>query len=77
MIKRRQRTSEKRRKDSHSYPGAAMKAITGGREMFGFPKHPVPAQLKHTYTEADGKQTELAFEAEHEGTKVSTSCSKA
>jgi len=56
--------------DAPGNPGAAMKAITGGREMFGFPKHPVPAQLKHTYTEADGKLTELAFEAEHEGTKA-------
>ena len=57
--------------DAPGNPGAAIKAITGEREMFGFPKHPVPAQLKHTYIEADGKQTELAFEAEHEGTKVS------
>merc|ERR1711865_18056 len=53
--------------DAPGNPGAAMKAITGGREMFGFPKHPVPAQLKHAYTEADGKLTELSFEAGHEG----------
>jgi len=58
--------------DAPGNPGAALKAITGGREMFGFPKHPVPAELKHSYTEVDGKQTTLEFEAEHQGQKALT-----
>merc|ERR1712232_489520 len=33
--------------DAPGNPGAAMKAITGGREIFGFPKHPVPAEITH------------------------------
>merc|ERR1712144_123631 len=40
-----------------------MKAITGGREMFGFPKHPVPAVISCQYDEAKS----LVFEATHEG----------
>jgi hypothetical protein len=44
-----------------------MKAITGGREIFGFPKHPVLGELKFEYT-AEGKQVD--FDATHLGKAV-------
>lgn len=50
--------------DTPLNPGAAMKAITGGRGIWGFPKHPVPANLKYEYT--DGK-TVMKFDGKHDG----------
>lgn len=45
-------------------PGAAMKAIAGGRAIWGFPKHPVPAELRFAYSE-DGQAME--FDGAHLG----------
>eukprot|EP00756_Hemistasia_phaeocysticola_P015888 Hpha_TRINITY_DN15442_c2_g1::TRINITY_DN15442_c2_g1_i1::g.173026::m.173026 len=46
-------------------PGAAMIAITGGREIFGFPKHPILANIKHKYEEG-----RFEFECHHQGKKA-------
>jgi len=53
--------------DAPGNPGAALKAITGGREMFGFPKHPVPADLR---TEEGVSTTQ--FDVSHVGYKAVT-----
>lgn len=50
--------------DTKDNPGAAVKAITGGRGIFGFPKHPVPGLIRFDYTRG-GKDVE--FEASHMG----------
>lgn len=50
--------------DAPGNPGAAMKAICGGRSVFGFPKHPVPADIGFKYT---NNNTGVEFEAIHEG----------
>ena len=48
--------------DTPENPGAALKAITGGREIFGFPKHPIPAELQFNYAmSADGKRESIEF----------------
>lgn len=61
--------------DREDNPGAAMKAITGGREIFGFPKHPDPATISHVYEEKDGVRQSLTFECDHHGKKaVSMHC---
>lgn len=50
--------------DAPGNPGAALKAITGGREIFGFPKHPVPATIR-VYD--DEKTGTTGFQAIHKG----------
>merc|ERR1712226_1085284 len=47
-------------------PGAAMKAITGGREIFGFPKHPVPGTINFSYEEIEGKKVGWQFDCSHQ-----------
>ena len=45
---------------------AAMQAITGGREIWGFPKHPDLARITHRYTtDADGERAAVEFECHH------------
>ena len=52
-----------------------MKAITGGREIWGFPKHPEPATISHEYEEVDGNRDTLNFNCTHNGTDaVSLKC---
>jgi len=53
--------------DKSDNPGAAMKAIMGGRAVFGFPKHPEPGHITFTYTN-DNKNVE--FEGSHSGKKA-------
>lgn len=53
--------------DAPDNPGAAMKAIVGGRSIFGFPRHPVLGQIQFRYGEADGKNTTWEFDASHNG----------
>eukprot|EP00933_Yihiella_yeosuensis_P080605 TRINITY_DN94058_c0_g1_i1.p1 TRINITY_DN94058_c0_g1~~TRINITY_DN94058_c0_g1_i1.p1 ORF type:complete len:320 (-),score=77.60 TRINITY_DN94058_c0_g1_i1:493-1452(-) len=50
--------------DKEDNPGAAMKAITGGRSVFGFPKHPIPANIRYEYVE-ENKNCE--FDCSHQG----------
>jgi len=52
--------------DAPGNPGAAMKAITGGREIWGFPKHHVPAHIRYTYPDENTTQ----FDASHQGKPV-------
>jgi hypothetical protein len=52
--------------DAPGNPGAALKAICGGRGMFGFPKHPLPGKLRFDYTDDN---TKMEFDMEHEGKK--------
>ena len=53
--------------DTPENPGAALKAITGGREIFGFPKHPIPAELQFNYAmSADGKRESIEFQGFHQ-----------
>lgn len=49
--------------DAPGNPGAAAKAIAGGREIFGFPKHPVPGVIS-IGQDKDGSRT---FAAAHSG----------
>lgn len=56
--------------DTPDNPGAAMKAIVGGRSVFGFPKHPELGQIKFAYEEVGGKKTTWHFEASHGGKKA-------
>jgi len=42
-----------------------MKAIAGGREIWGFPKHPEPGNLSLEYEESDGKKVGFKFQAKH------------
>jgi len=58
--------------DTPDNPGAAMKAIVGGRSIFGFPKHPEIGDIKFSYEEADGKKTHWQFEASHGGKSAIT-----
>lgn len=53
--------------DTPGNPGAAMKAIVGGRSVFGFPKHPEPGELTFSYEEEDGKKVKWVFNAKHGG----------
>jgi len=53
--------------DTPDNPGAAMKAIVGGRSVFGFPKHPEIGNIKFAYEEVDGKKAVWQFEAHHKG----------
>jgi len=53
--------------DTPGNPGAAMKAIVGGRGIFGFPKHPEVGQIDFSYGEKDGKQVSWNFECKHKG----------
>lgn len=53
--------------DTPGNPGAAMKAVVGGREIWGFPKHPELGQLSLEYEESDGKKVGFKFEAKHSG----------
>lgn len=53
--------------DAPGNPGAALKAITGGREIFGFPKHPVLANIR---TEEGAMST--CFDVRHLGYKAVT-----
>jgi len=53
--------------DTPDNPGAAMKAIAGGREIFGFPKHPVPGVIDLKYIEHEGNRVEFSFDASHVG----------
>merc|ERR1719456_2049966 len=55
--------------DAPGNPGAALKAIAGGREMFGFPKHPNPGKIRFDYVEDN---TKIEFDAEHDGKKCVT-----
>jgi len=50
--------------DKGNNPGAAMNAITGGREIWGFPKHHIPAQIRYIY---DTAHNATQFDAEHMG----------
>jgi hypothetical protein len=50
--------------DTPNNPGAAMRAVEGGRAIFGFPKHPELASIVFEYKE-EGKQVQ--FEASHGG----------
>merc|ERR1719446_1353615 len=52
--------------DAPGNPGAAMKAIAGGREIFGFPKHPNPGKIRFEYKDDN---TKVEFDAEHDGKK--------
>merc|ERR1712216_989461 len=45
---------------------------TGGREMFGFPKHPIPAEISHEYVKEGEKNVALNFECSHMGKKALT-----
>lgn len=56
--------------DTPRNPGAAMKAVMGGREIFGFPKHPDLGQITLMYHEEGGKQVGYSFEAKHSGKDV-------
>jgi hypothetical protein len=56
--------------DTPNNPGAAMKAIVGGRSVFGFPKHPVPGEIKFAYEQEDGKNVKWVFDAKHSGKKA-------
>lgn len=61
--------------DAPGNPGAALKAITGGREIFGFPKHPVPGTINFAYEETDGKKVGWQFDCSHQGKhSVSVRC---
>lgn len=61
--------------DAPGNPGAAMKAMTGGREVFGFPKHPVPGNINFCYEEKEGKQVGWQFDCSHMGKNcVSVRC---
>ena len=52
--------------DAPGNPGAASKAVHGGREIFGFPKHPDLATIKHAYRlDAAGEREGLDFECRH------------
>lgn len=53
--------------DAPGNPGAAMKAIVGGRSVFGFPKHPELGNITFAYGEKDGKKTTWQFDASHKG----------
>ena len=44
-----------------------MKAIIGGRGIFGFPKHPQLGNIDFSYGEKDGKQVSWNFECKHLG----------
>lgn len=50
--------------DAPGNPGAAAKAICGGRGMFGFPKHPELANISFDYNK---EKTEISFNATHLG----------
>lgn len=50
--------------DAPGNPGAALKAIAGGRGMFGFPKHPEPGNLRFDYMDDN---TRIEFDLEHDG----------
>ena len=53
--------------DRSENPGAALKAITAGREIWGFPKHPIPAELEFGYEmSADGKKEFAGFKGFHQ-----------
>lgn len=52
--------------DAPGNPGAAMKAIAGGREIFGFPKHPNPGKIRFNYMDDN---TRIEFDLEHDGKK--------
>jgi hypothetical protein len=52
--------------DAPGNPGAALKAIAGGREVFGFPKHPNPGKLRFDYK---NDNTTVEFDLEHDGKK--------
>jgi len=53
--------------DTPSNPGAAMKAIYGGRGVFGFPKHPQPGVIDFAYEEKAGRKVAWNFECKHLG----------
>eukprot|EP00947_MAST-08B_sp_MAST-8B-sp1_P004226 g4226.t1 len=53
--------------DAPGNRGAALKAITGGREIFGFPKHPIPGNIR--FSVVDGG-TATHFDATHRGQHV-------
>merc|ERR1719446_1224745 len=50
--------------DAPGNPGAAMKAIAGGRAIFGFPKHPNPGKIRFEYKDDN---TIVEFDMEHDG----------
>jgi hypothetical protein len=50
--------------DTPGNPGAAMKAIAGGREVFGFPKHPNPGKIRFDYKDDN---TRVEFDMQHDG----------
>jgi hypothetical protein len=56
--------------DAPGNPGAAMKAVVGGRAVFGFPKHPELGEINFCYEEKDGKKTAWNFDASHKGKPV-------
>lgn len=49
--------------DTPGHKGPAMAAISGGREVFGYPKHPVLADIDYEYEGADF----VSFKAHHLG----------
>jgi hypothetical protein len=53
--------------DAPGNPGAAMKAIVGGRSVFGFPKHPELGLINFAYGEKDGQKVTWEFDASHHG----------
>merc|ERR1712166_1525533 len=48
--------------DAPGNPGAAMKAVTGGREIWGFPKHPELANISHKYIMKEAKRDSVEFD---------------
>jgi len=50
--------------DKGTNPGAALNAINGGREIWGFPKHHIPANIRYVY---DTPNNATQFDAEHMG----------
>lgn len=55
--------------DQPDNPGAAQKAISGGRAVFGFPKHPIPGKISFNYVN-EGKNME--FDGSHMGKQAVT-----
>jgi hypothetical protein len=52
--------------DVEGNPGAARKAIHGGRDIFGFPKHPVQGNITFKYILGEGGMKKgVAFECSH------------
>jgi hypothetical protein len=57
--------------DTTRNPGAADKAITGGRAIWGFPKHPIPGKLSYEYTTDKKNMTFTASHLDKKAVKLS------